>query len=337
MNYIGSKHTLLDWLSESILNKTGWTSFQGKRIADLFAGTGVVSMFFRNQGATVLSNDIEPCSSCVSKAMTEGVFTSSVKAYIDRLNAELEAGAYKQTIGFLTTNYSPCNGCERMFFTVDNAQRMDYCRRHIEDAPLPEAEKNFVLASLLVSADAVANCASVYGAYLKAFKTTAKKELVLTPLHTCTTPTESQSFSSDVLEESFLTKLSCDLAYLDPPYNARQYSKNYFPLSVLALPPDEQEGLALSGKTGIPSTCFTSSFCSTKTVNQSFETLLSTLKAKWVFISYNSESLLDKDTLVELMKTHGTVTVLEKDYKRFKSQQKGKKQIKEYLFCLERV
>ena len=241
LNYIGSKHTLLDWLSTSILEKTGWTSFTGKRIGDLFAGTGVVSFHFRNQGATLFSNDIEPCSYTVTKAMTECSSTPECLQFLEKMKKEIQENCHKETVGFITKHYSPYNGCERMFFTVENAKRIDYVRKQIEICSLTSQDKTFVLASLLVSADAVANCASVYGAYLKAFKKTAEKPFVLSPIHTVTVQSHSRTTNSDVLSVEFLQSIQADLLYLDPPYNERQYSKNYFPLIVLALYPVEQE------------------------------------------------------------------------------------------------
>ena len=342
LNYIGSKHSLLDWLHTTILEVTGYPSFEGKQVADLFAGTGVVSFHLRTNGATVFSNDAEPCSYIVSKAMTEGVYTPKIKEYLDTFNTELEEGLYKDYAGFMTNNYSPYETCERMFFTVENARRIDYIRNRIEEIEATEEEKNFLLACLLVSADAVANCASVYGAYLKEFKKTAMKPLFLQPIHQCTVATASKTVTSDVLHTEFLQSINTDIVYLDPPYNERQYSKNYFPLSVLVFKPEEQDTQVLNGKTGIPVFCFTSSFCSKKTVKESFTKILDTVKTKWLFLSYNSESLLDKDTVVELLKNYGTVTVKEANYKRFNARKtkdgepSKKTEIKEYLFCLER-
>ena len=338
LNYIGSKHSLLDWLSSTILEKTGYSSFEGKRVADLFGGTGVVSFHFRTQGATVLSNDIEPCSYIVTKAMTEGLYSNKLKDIIATFNQDLESGTHKETVGFMTKNYSPYNGCERQFFTVDNAKRMDYIRKRIVEVDATNEEKVFLLASLLVSADAVANCASVYGAYLKEFKRVALKPLVLQPIHQCMNATHSKTVTSDVLNQQFLQSIDAEIVYLDPPYNERQYSKNYFPLSVLTFTPSEQETQILTGKTGIPALCFTSPFCSKRLVTEAFTRVIENLRAKWIFLSYNSESLLEKDIMIDILKKHGTVTVFEKPYKRFKSRSNSEKgEIKEYLFCLERV
>ena len=50
LNYIGSKYQLLEWLLQNMKDKTGWESFDTKRFADLFAGTGIVSHTLRLQG-----------------------------------------------------------------------------------------------------------------------------------------------------------------------------------------------------------------------------------------------------------------------------------------------
>jgi adenine-specific DNA-methyltransferase len=51
LNYIGSKFQLLDWVTSSIKEKTGFESFNDKTIADLFSGTGVCAYHFRKSGA----------------------------------------------------------------------------------------------------------------------------------------------------------------------------------------------------------------------------------------------------------------------------------------------
>jgi adenine-specific DNA-methyltransferase len=125
------------------------------------------------------------------------------------------------------------------------------------------------------------------------------------------------------------------MVYLDPPYNERQYSKNYFPLNVIAK--NETEELVLKGKTGIPSDCFISSFCKKAEVEKSFDLLFSQLKTKWIFLSYNSESIISKEKMLEIMNLYGNASVIEKEYKRFKSFEYNKDiDIKEYLFCLNK-
>jgi adenine-specific DNA-methyltransferase len=333
LNYIGSKFQLLDWISATMLAKTGWADFKGKSVADPFAGTGIVSYFFRKQGTTVLSNDAELYSSIIAHALTRSTYNDTVKGHIAALQADTTTRA-----GYITRHYSPSEGNERKFFTTENAGRIDFLRARIEELrPTLSADDHaFLLASLLVSADAVSNVPAVYGCFLKNFKAKATKELVLQPVHTLARicAEGSTTTNADVLQ----LQLEADAVYLDPPYNERQYSKNYFPLNAIAKTPAAVEAdPPLKGKTGIPADCFLSPFCSKSAAEGAFETLFRTTKAAWIFLSYNSESIVSKDRMLELMKKYGEASVVECDYKRFKSFEYNEdKPIKEYLFCLAR-
>jgi adenine-specific DNA-methyltransferase len=337
LNYIGSKFQLLEWLNETILEKTGWSSFSGKIVADLFAGTGIVSHNFRVKGSITISNDAEPYSSIITSAIALTVYSDTIKARIKQLNQEFADGLHIRTNGFITTQYSPFNCNQRMFFTIDNARRIDWARQRIEQMKLDQGDHDFMLASLLLSADAVSNVPAVYGCYLKSFKDKAKKPLLIKPVHQMTeyAEPESTTYNEDVLN---LPPITADMVYLDPPYNERQYSKNYFPLNMISLTQAELEQISLKGKTGIPDNCFLSSFCKNETkVLQSFEALLNLIQAEWVFISYSTEATVSKDAMLTLLGKFGEVSLVERDYKRFKSFEYNKNtEIKEYLYCLHK-
>jgi adenine-specific DNA-methyltransferase len=247
-----------------------------------------------------------------------------------------------------------------MFFTVDNAQRIDYVRRRLEELKddvrgeigkgggLSDDEYKFILASILITADNVSNVPAVYGCYLKNFKAKAMRAFILEPIHKYTTPciVGSRTFCSDVLSPAFLgdTGLAAtDITYIDPPYNERQYSKNYFPLNIIARNPVHLESVSdapvLKGKTGIPADCFISPFCKRGggVCEAAFDKLFRELKTKWIFLSYNSESIVPKEKMLEIMGRYGVASVEECDYKRFKSfKYNGDLDIKEYLFCLRK-
>ncbi len=342
LNYIGSKYQLLDWLTDNMKEKVKIEDFKEKTICDLFGGTGIISYHFRKQYANVISNDAELYSYIITYAFTCSTYNETVKIILQDLQTELDEKEYEDHFGYITTNYSPYDKCERKFFTVDNAKRIDYVRECLEEyEDLSEEDYNFVLASILISADAVSNVPAVYGCYLKNFKDKAKKPFTLKPIHTNNKPPtkDSKTYHSDVLDSDFLSMFESDIVYLDPPYNERQYSKNYFPLNMIAKKPSDLESEPeLKGKTGIPTDCFISPFCKKgKTVEEAFEKLFKELKTKFIFLSYNSESLVSKEKMLEIMGKYGTPTVIEKEYKRFKSFEYNKDvSIKEYLFCLEK-
>jgi len=343
LNYIGSKFQLLDWITSNMKENTGWTSFENRTIADLFAGTGIVSYYFRKHKVQVISNDAELYSSVITHAFTRSTYSETCQRLIDEFQKDIESDIHSSTVGFVTTQYSPYESNERKFFTIENAQRIDYLRSKLESIKntVTENDYTFILASILLSADAVSNVPAVYGCFLKEFKTKALKPLVLTPIHNNTTPaiSGSMTYNSDVLDIEFLRSFKSDLVYLDPPYNERQYSKNYFPLNIIAKTPESLlSEEPLKGKTGIPTDCFISPFCKKgETVESAFDLLFRELKTKWIFLSYNSESLISKERMLEMMEKYGTASVIEREYKRFKSFDYNKDvDIKEYLFCLKK-
>ena len=337
LNYIGSKFQLLDWIEEQIKEKTGWASFKDKVVGDLFSGTGIVSYHFRKKGAITVSNDAELYSSIITHAFALSDYNDTCKSFIEKIQKELDES--KNKVGYITRNYSPYEECERMFFTVENAMKIDYISQRISEENFSENDYKFVLASLLLSADNVSNVPAVYGCYLKNFKAKATKALKLEPIHTNKIKCKDGSivYNKDVVTPAPENK-KLNLAYLDPPYNERQYSKNYFPLNMIALSPEEQEKQPpLKGKTGIPENCFLSPFCKKGQVENAFDTIFSNINTEWLFMSYNSESIVSKERLIDIMKKYGEVSVIEKDYKRFKSFEYNEDtEIKEYLFCLKK-
>jgi adenine-specific DNA-methyltransferase len=344
LNYIGSKFQLLDWMTANIKEKTGWSTFEDKTVGDMFAGTGIVSYHFRKKMARVISNDAELYSSIITHAFTRSIYTDICKSLIGEFQKDIEEDKHCATFGFVTTHYSPYDSNERKFFTIENAKRIDYLRMKLETirSTISVDDYQFMLASILLSADAVSNVPAVYGCFLKEFKSKATKVLTLTPIHNNTVPPidGSQTHNSDVLEQEFIRSFETDLVYLDPPYNERQYSKNYFPLNIIAKTPERLlSEEPLKGKTGIPTDCFLSPFCKKgETVEKAFELLFRELKTKWIFLSYNSESTVSKEKMLELMEKYGTASVVERDYKRFKSfEYNNDVAIKEYLFCLQKA
>ena len=337
LNYIGSKTKLLSWICEKIDTRTGFGTdgWQGHTFADIFSGTASIANAYRNKGARVIVNDAELYAATIGHAIVCSQYSQKLALILRDIDEAIDSDQHLTTVGFITRNYSPFEQSERMYFTVDNAQRIDFARQHLETiAPtLTEDEYKFLLASIICSADAIANTASVYGAYLKQYKVSANQPFYMIPVHTNSNPCNGVAYNTAAGN----LDIEADAVYIDPPYNERQYSKNYFVLNVIAMKPSEQAALPpLKGKTGIPEDCYLSPFCQKKNVETAFRSLVAKCHARWVFISYNSESLLSRAKMVEILEHYGTVTVEEKTYKKFKSSAAVENaEVTEFLFCLE--
>jgi adenine-specific DNA-methyltransferase len=263
------------------------------------------------------SNDLEPYSFVIANGLRCN-FTPFVQSIVDDIN-----NSDGMLTGFVTNTYSPKAG--RLFFTEDNAQRIDYIRNTIEEmkSTIDEDLYYFLLASLITSADAIKNTSVIYGAYLKKVKKTANAHLVFKPIHTRNSDVNLVTSCTDATKLTIIT----DIAYMDPPYNSRQYGSNYFILNQIIDPRPAGDGV-----TGI-SDYNKSSFCYKKEVENAFCMLLSNVKSRMFVISYNSESLISKNDMITLLSKYGRCEVVERDYKRFKARQDvASNDVIEFLF-----
>ena len=314
MNYIGSKFTLSSFLEENIkqtLKENDSKNLSEIVFCDLFTGTTAVSKIFKTQVKKIIANDKEYYSFVLAKN-----YIGNHKA-IKRKNELLEKlnnlQGVKSKISF---NYSTCGKEKRQYFSETNAMKIDAIRSEIEkwknDEFINEEEYFFLLASLLESADKVANTASVYGAYLKHIKKSAQKELILKPAEFEINENKHDIFNEDA--NTLIKKIKGDILYLDPPYNAREYGANYHLLNTIALYDD----FSPKGKTGLRE-YEKSNWCKKDKVYKELENLIKNADFKFIFLSYNDEGLLSLNQIKEIFEKYGKYDLKSKTYKRFKA------------------
>lgn len=329
LNYIGSKLSLIDFIVDSIeqvSNKSDGV------FADLFAGTGIVGSTFREKGFYVIANDIQHYSYVLNKHFIENSknmnIDKSVVSYLNNLNG---------VDGFIYKNYCNGSGCGRNYFTDENGRKCDAIRIELDrlyhNKEINETQYYCLLAGLINSIDKCANTASVYGAFLKHIKKSAAKPFTL-ELLPVTDGKKGIVYNEDI--NNLITRISGDILYLDPPYNARQYCTNYHVLETIS----RYDSPTLSGKTGLREySGQKSKYCSVKTVQNSFCDLISKANFKYIFLSYNNEGLMSLDTIREIMRKYGKYDVFTKQYHRFKADKEENRNHKaatttEYLHCL---
>jgi len=310
MNYIGSKHKLSPFITETIHRVVG-ADVSDRVFCDLFAGTGIVGRSFKSKVQKVISNDLEYYSYVLNKNYIENTRPIEAK---DHLIAELNALPLQK--GFIYRNYCRGGQGERQYFSDENGQKIDAIRLQIENwkkqGSITEASYYFLLASLIESADKVANTASVYGAYLKHLKKSAQKAFVLQAADFELSSGKHQVYQTD--SNTLIRKIQGDILYLDPPYNARQYGANYHILNTIAL----YDSFIPKGKTGLR-TYQKSRYCSKVWVQETFEDLIQNASFPYIFLSYNNEGLLSPDTIRKIMSRYGTYSLVSTPYQRFKA------------------
>jgi len=320
---------LLPFLEESI-NQVINQPLADCSFCDLFAGTGAVGKYFKPKVKSVIANDLEYYSYVLNRNYVQNNSQFDFTSWMEKLN-DLEG-----LQGFVYKNYCKDGHGERNYFSSKNALKIDACRSQIEEWKTTEAIQNdlyfFLLASLLESADKVANTASVYGAYLKHIKKSAQADLVIKPAVYEVLESKNIVYQEDA--NVLINKIDGDILYLDPPYNARQYGANYHLLNTIA----SYQHFVPKGVTGLPE-YNKSAFCSKATVLQSFTDIIAKAKFKYVFLSYNNEGLMKHEEITEVLSAYGKVELKTQGYQRFKADKTENRNHKasetqEYLFCL---
>lgn len=311
MNYIGSKYSLLDFLQETIYDVTEYKKGEQFVFGDLFSGTGIVGAAFKENGCTVISNDIQHYGYVLAKHYIENNPPIDGKL-LDLFNS------LDGVDGFIYNNFCAGSGSGRNYFTDYNGRKCDAIRQKLEEQyrenKIDDKQYYYYLASLINSIDKYANTASVYGAFLKHIKKSAAKNFDLELLPVIDGCKNGAAYNQDI--NTLINKIEGDVLYLDPPYNARQYCSNYHVLETIS----RYDNPILSGKTGLRDYKEQkSAFCSKRTVAAAFEDLIANAKFKYIFLSYNNEGLMDLETIKSIMSKYGKYEVATTEYRRFRA------------------
>ena len=241
--------------------------------------------------------------------------------------------------GFFYHNYSPA-GSKRMYFSSDNAGRIDYFRQTIKNWKsknlINNNEYSFLLASLIESISYVSNTAGVYGAFLKYWDPRAKKKIIFKQVDSKKSNFNNIELYNDKIE-NIIEKINCDILYIDPPYTQNQYGTQYHLLETLVL----NDNPSISPITGSrPTAPLRSNWSKNYKAHILFDLVISKTKAKYIIFSYSIDGFMSKSFIEASLKRYGKAEsyickkISYNKYKNFKS--KGKKEHFEYLFFIEK-
>jgi adenine-specific DNA-methyltransferase len=322
MKYIGNKFRLLNFIEESM--KDFGVPSEGIFI-DLFSGSTSVAQHFKKT-YKIISNDFMYYSYIYQKCLIENNLAPSFGV----LKRELGEDPYvflnklKGEKGYFFDNFAPGGKFSRMYFTDFNAKKIDSIRDTIETwfnkKLLNEIEFATLLCSLIEATDFISNTAGTYGAYLKIWRETALKEIVVKQ------PDVLNNFKSNVAYNSnsseLINKIKGEILYLDPPYNARQYASNFHVLESLAV----WDKVELKGKTGLRNyETQKSLFSSKKFAKIELEKIIKSSKSEFIILSYNNEGIITHKQIEEILKKFGDYKEYSKIYRRFRTERNHEK------------
>jgi len=319
--YIGNKHKLIEWIF-SIINK----ECSGNSFADVFAGTGVVSAVATKHFKKILLNDFLHSNYIIYRAFfgkeawDKNKIDNIIKSYNNIYGGDLEDNYFSKNFG-------------GKFFSNNSAKIIGFIRENIEENKnnLTEREYFMLIASLLYTADKIANTVGHFDAYFK--KDFVNDSFFMKPID----PIDTQEISIFQEDTNVLAKkIKADVVYIDPPYNSRQYSRFYHVLETLT----KWDKPKLYGVALKPDPENMSDYCRAN-AKEKFAELVRDIDAQFLVVSYNntydskSNSSKNKITLQEIEKilqAKGKTKVFEKNYKHFNAGNTNFNNHKEYLF-----
>ena len=292
MDYIGSKEKLNEWMFRHIVARCGDPT--DKVFCDACAGAGSVSRYAASLGFTVVACDALSFSQhTISGTISEddGLWAKA-DHHIGVMNKL--SGAE----GYFFQNFSPYS--DRMYFTEDNAKKIDACRSYLRDIEKQNSKLFSVLIySLLQAISRVSNTAGTYGAFLKKFKARALSDLKLRD--EVRISGRCEAYQANIVD--FLCgQRYYDVVYIDPPYNERQYAPNYHIYESVTL----DSNLEVAGITGLFDwSIYKSEFCQKECFLPFLKRILQVANTPVVFMSYSTDGISNRDDIEECLFREG--------------------------------
>ncbi|QCD50994.1 DNA adenine methylase [Campylobacter californiensis] len=308
--YLGNKFKILPFIGEIVQNEIG----NFAEFCDIFAGSGVVGEYFNKPDNKIISNDLlyHNFVNLNTFLGIEKFDESKILEILKKLNV-----LKSKKDNYFSSNFG------NFYFSLENAVKIGLIREEIENLykakKINEQEKFILITSLIYAIDKIANTVGHYDAYIKKEIKERKFELLLPQINRQNNK-ENEIYKLDANE--LIKRISCEVLYLDPPYNSRQYSDSYHLLENLALWSKPQVfGVAKkfdrskikSGYSGVNAT-------------KLFADLVQNAKCKFILFSYNnmankgnhrSNAKISDEDIVRILGARGKVKIFEQKHREF--------------------
>ncbi len=326
--YLGNKVKVLDLINNVIKKNIGnFYSF-----CDIFAGSGSVGAFFNEKDKKIISNDFLYHNYVALKAFLndEEFDKEKITKLINELN-----NLHCEKENYFSINF------EDKYFCKKNAIKIGAIREQIKNwflkGIINNKEKNILLTSLIYSIDKIANTVGHYDAYIK--KEIKEKNFKLKMLDIDLEKNKNNEiYNMDA--NILIREIECDILYIDPPYNSRQYANMYHLLeNLVAWQKPEVKGIAKKFDT----THLKSGYNQKEAVKL-FEDLIINAKTKYILFSYNnmgdkghsrSNARISDNDIFRILKQKGKVEVFEKEYKDYTTGKSKRGDNKERVFFVK--
>lgn len=289
IKYLGSKRRLTPVLAD-LGEAAGATT-----AVDLFTGTTRVAQAWKQRGIAVTASDLADYSLVLAQCFIETDSELIDHQELRRILARLDRIPDRD--GYVTETF-----CRRSrFFQEHNGRRIDAIRDAIEDYR-GTAWYPILLTSLMLAADRVDSTTGLQMAYLKSWAPRSSHPLTL--LEPPLLPGVGTAIRGDALAVA-QSLPHVDLAYLDPPYNQHRYESNYHIWNTLIRWDDPEHYGVACKRVDLRDRTDRSPFNSRRTFGPALATLLGSVRADTIVVSYNDESWVTSDQIRDWLTASG--------------------------------
>jgi adenine-specific DNA-methyltransferase len=315
IRYLGSKNKIIPLIYQVIDD----LKLENKTLIDVFTGTTRVAQAFKGKGYTVTTSDLSWASEAYSNAfICNNGNMQHMQPYIDMLNNVTPAS------GWITNNYCDVTTKDGIVIQVwkpKNGQKADAARELIENLPISQQEKFFLITSIIFALDKVDNTVGLQQAYLKGWKSSrVDEDMVFKMVPNIVGPT-GQHIVGSALTNKYP---DAEVAYLDPPYTPADYSTYYHIWDSITRWDKPQLALKtnrrvdrIKKKTNVNwDKDMVSPWYKKDTAISATQELVDRLPAKYCVFSYSDEGLITLDEMKKMCERYRRYEIFEKVHKR---------------------
>lgn len=324
IKYAGSKLKLLPHILLLAKKVNARTVFDG------FSGSTRVAQAFAKLGYRVIANDVAVWSKVFAQCYLKN--EKSPRHYreiIDHLNA------LSGIDGWFTEHYGGVAGqgqpSTKRPWQIHNTRKLDAIRLEIDKLGLSEVETSVLLTSLILALDEVDSTLGHYASYLNDWSPRSYRTMTLRVPSLIETEQQHEVFQKNIFD--ICDDVTCDLAYMDPPYGSNnekmppsrvRYAAYYHLWTTVCL----NDRPALFGKANrradssdrVAASAFEDfrrGASGRFAVVEAVEKLISRTRARHIILSYSSGGRATAEELTDVLNSSGRIIEMMKlDYKR---------------------
>ena len=323
--YLGCKYKLVGFIKQILDLRCGsWRTF-----CDIFAGTGVVGAAVNSPEVKIKSNDLLRCNYvCLQTFLgMQNKVCDQLEQHLIHLNS---LKCKKSDENYFSQHFGGT------YFSQENAVKIGVIREEIDSIANDDNEKVFLLCSLLYAVDKVANTVGHYDAYRKSLDLQNLINLQI-PLIDPKKNQGNRVYCEDA--NNLIRKIECDVLYIDPPYNSRQYSDAYHVLENLV----EWKKPDVYGKAKKMDRSHIKSLYCVNGARDSLADLVEQANCGHILLSYNntgssldnrSNARITQEEIIQILSAKGKVEVFETQHRAFTTGNgKSDNNVEQVFYC----